>query len=98
MAALKHYPSWITTYGLVTQTGVDKALAAQTGGYTLFVPSAKAWKPVEIAVTQMSNDMIARTLQYHVVSGAKQIPRDFKNGVLPTLLPSHNVVITTDPK
>eukprot|EP00878_Enallax_costatus_P002336 GHUV01002512.1.p1 GENE.GHUV01002512.1~~GHUV01002512.1.p1 ORF type:complete len:407 (+),score=108.71 GHUV01002512.1:415-1635(+) len=98
LSALKHYPSWITTYGLITQTGVDKDLAAATGGYTLFVPSVKAWKPVEPAVSLMSNGVIAQVLKYHVVLGARQIPREFKDGPLPTLFLSHDVVITVDPK
>lgn len=98
MSALKHYPSWITTYGYITQTGVDKALAAVTTGYTLFVPSVKAWKPVEPQVTAMSNGGVADSLRYHVVAGAREVPKDFKNETLQTLLTGHSIKVMVDPK
>lgn len=98
LSALQHYPSWITTSGFIQQAGISQALASQTGGYTLFVPSVRAWKPVEPQVLTMSNAGIADLLRYHVVPGARQVPRDFKNGTLQTLLSGHTVTVATDPK
>jgi uncharacterized surface protein with fasciclin (FAS1) repeats len=71
--ALAFNPGWVTTYGYVKATGVDKALAAAKDPYTLFVPTNKAWKPIEPEVMEASNAAIADILKYHVVPGARQV-------------------------
>jgi uncharacterized surface protein with fasciclin (FAS1) repeats len=73
VSALAYNPGWITTYGYVKSTGVDAALAAAKDPYTLFVPTNKAWKPIEPDVMEASNAAIADILKYHVVPGARQV-------------------------
>jgi uncharacterized surface protein with fasciclin (FAS1) repeats len=73
IAALAFNPGWVTTYGYVKSTGVDKALASAKDPYTLFVPTNKAWKPIEPEVMEASTAAVADILKYHVVPGARQV-------------------------
>jgi hypothetical protein len=73
MSALAYNPSWVTTYGYAQSTGIDKALAAAKDPYTLFVPTNKAWKPIEPDLMVANTAAIGDILKYHVTPGARQV-------------------------
>ncbi|WIA13196.1 hypothetical protein OEZ85_006788 [Tetradesmus obliquus] len=97
MAALAYNPSWVTTYGYAQSTGIDKALAAAKDPYTLFVPTNKAWKPIEPELMAASSAATGDILKYHVTPAARQVPRGFQGVTsLPTLLSGHSIKVTSN--